>query len=231
MFIVGQVVLIASALVGFFLGVYVFIGGSLSRRSIAFSIAMAMAMLWSLFLAIFLGEENETQLIFHATVYYVATLPMAWGIFLTGMGFTKATDKQFWSIAIFSAVPTIFIILCIVLNQDFLFTGWGAVDGHNTMFLNPIGYLIFVIACTGYTLASVVAYLNAYKQAHSATGKRLMKNMLVGCVASVVTASIFNLWLPLVGNYQIIWAGPIGIILFAVTSYTAIVKFGSDEAL
>ena len=231
MFIVGQVVLIASALVGFFLGVYIFIGGSLSRRSIAFSIAMIMTTLWALFLATFLGESDEGQLVFHATIYYIVTLPMAWGIFITGLGFTRVTDKQFQHLAYLSVIPAVILGLCIGINQHFLFTGWGVVDEHNTMFLNLTGYIIFVIACTGYTLASVVTYLTAQKQARSNTGKRLMRNMLVGCVVAVVTASIFNLWLPLAGNYELIWAGPISIIIFAVFSYTAIVRFGSDEIL
>lgn len=79
-----------------------------------------------------------------------------------------------------------------------------------------------------YALATGIALFSLWQRAKKTRLKRVRKGdmiFLIGWAVAGVIASIFNMALPLLGNYSLIWVGPLALSIFAILFYYILLKF------
>jgi signal transduction histidine kinase len=88
----------------------------------------------------------------------------------------------------------------------------------------PIGIVIYGILVLGYLLASCAVLFKSYRHANRIL-KRQISLILLGVVASSVIGVLFNLILPMMGNYSLVQLGPSGAVFFVAAVAYAIARY------
>jgi len=113
---------------------------------------------------------------------------------------------------------------------------WGLLEGvtldrqaGNTATLNLLGYGIYVAYFVVYVVIATSLFMYSYgqtKRHNQAHLRHQLRTVCVGVVVAIFFGALFNLLLPLLGNYQLIWAGPPFTVLFVISVFYAIIQQG-----
>lgn len=98
----------------------------------------------------------------------------------------------------------------------------------NSVILNLQYYLLYVVYFLSYVLIAVAVFMQSYRETKRARQVHLLRqlrSMITGMVVALLFGG-FNLILPLMGNYSLIWAGPPFTILFVMALFYAIINQG-----
>jgi len=207
------------------LSFFVIIRDIKSNINITFSLAIVAVAGWAFGLAFFISSDNYDVAIIAGKLFYIAPLFIALFLLEFSIYFTLSQNnfilKKINLILI--AVPLIlsFLILFIpnFLIKDVLYLSSG-----KEIQLGILEYLVYSVYFTSCLCSTVFILYKKYK-----TSSGLNKLQLLYLTLSLLVASVFgiffNLILPWLGNYQLIWIGPqFTIIFIAAISYT-IVKY------
>ena len=216
--------LVVAALVSLLLGGIVIAQQPKVPAAILFAITMLGTALWSGGIAVFLGGQTEADLMNAAKIYYAAAAMIGWSTLLFALTFankiTRAVVRQ-------CAVATLSFVLltALIIAVPQALISSVTVAEINTATLNPLLYGV-------YTLYFAVLYLSALgvllRRSH-ARGQTLRNHFRYMFVAYGVAGTIgmcFNLFLPVLGNYELIWVGPLGLLLFVPIVFMAIARHG-----
>ncbi|MDR1033052.1 MAG: hypothetical protein LBL84_03535 [Candidatus Nomurabacteria bacterium] len=221
---VEQSVLLVAVVVAVFVSFSVLLQrGNFFRRLMFFISNMACAV-WAAGIAIFITATDPTVLSNAAKVYYVAAAVLIWATLSMVCVFFRARKGAVW-VSVLTALPLVYIISTILWRPTSLITSV-SVGEYNTAELDPVGYLVYSIYFTLYSLAALyILYMDA-KTAREAASRRQIKHILITFVIDFIVGATFNLYLPWLGIYSLIWVGPINIILLALMLYWAIIRYG-----
>ncbi len=222
-----KILLIAVSILTLLSGISVFSGARKGERlqAFLFFFTTIASILWAVPIGIFLGlPENAAPELTNITVltYYIAAIIMCWGL----MSYTchKYLLGKI-AMAIFAVIGSI-LAGFILYNPSLMYSSIELSTNGNTVHLNQnLFYLLFgIYFCVTVLLYMLGLLVNAFK----ATQRNIKKAnlvVLVGFTITGIVALIFNLILPVLGQYDTIWIGPLAMSIAWVFHYYAIIRY------
>lgn len=185
------------------------------------------ASLWSLGIAIFLSTTTERLAIFAASLYYAAAALIAIATTLIGMSIKKQAPLDKWKVALLT-VPFLAIVGVLFCAPDILFKEVHLLtDGANTITLATIPYIAYGLYFLAYfTIGTISMFQRLTKTPRKKPLHMRLRYVVLAYTAAGLVGAWFNLILPWMGNYNYIWLGPLGLLIFIPVVYTAIIKYG-----
>lgn len=180
--------------------------------------------IWSVGVGVFLLLSDESTMRVVAQTYYIAAAGIAAFVLLSAIRLAYPRAKSTVELAV---IPT-FLVLAgsIILSPNILINSIDSIDGRNIVTLNLFGYALYTLYFVVYYAAAVLILMRAYRQARYTVSRIQLRYMIHAYVWAGLVGMLFNLWLPAIGNYQYIWAGPLGIIIFVAVVYATIARHG-----
>ena len=185
--------------------------------------------LWALGIAAFLATNVLVAALIYLRIYYIGAALIAVAMISVAAHIgSRRTMKWLPATAwvLFSIVAAV-----IVVRVDWLIAQV-VVDEH-TVVIHPIGYFIYMAYFILLFLAALVilAYQARRRSALLVRSQLRLISHAYGIAGGV--GMVFNLLLPAVGRYDLIWAGPLSTFIFIPLAYLTIVKhrlFGLKDA-
>lgn len=185
--------------------------------------------LWALGIAAFLATNVLVAALIYLRIYYIGAALIAVAMISVAAHIgSRRTMKWLPATAwvLFGIVTTV-----IVVRVDWLIAQV-VVDEH-TVVIHPIGYFIYMAYFILLFLAALVilAYQARRRSALLVRPQLRLISHAYGIAGGV--GMVFNLLLPAVGRYDLIWAGPLSTFIFIPLAYLTIVKhrlFGLKDA-
>lgn len=194
-----------------------------------FALLTGSAAVWAVAINGFLTTpaDNPVGAVAWVHIYYVAGVGIIYGLFEFCLQFPRVvkvpTTYRMAAAAI--AVTMAFIaVMSDGLVRDVALAGAGW-----TVDLNPVYYFAYTAMYLILITASIVAFARGVREARRHHRRRLSRTLLsigLGTGISLACGVWFNLLLPLLGRYDLIWAGPPCAIIFAIVALVAIVRQG-----
>lgn len=185
--------------------------------------------LWALGIAAFLATNVLAAALVYLRVYYIgaALIAVAMISVATHIGARRTTKY----------VPVIaWVLFGIVASMIIVRVDWliaqVALNDHTVM-IHPIGYFIYMAY---FMLLFLVALIILAHQARRRSALLVRSQLRLISYAYGIAGSvgmIFNLLLPAIGRYDLIWIGPLSTFIFIPLAYLTIVKhrlFGLKDA-
>lgn len=204
------------------LGFLVFIRNTNNRVNRRFGYLAGSVALWALGLGMFLLVDDETHALFWSKIFYVAALLIA----LTLLLFVKQSARD----VVTSKIPDVVYVLPIAILSvvtlflpEFLTTEIAYQTWGKEVLLSSPEYALYSVIFVSYY---VIALRILYKKMRSSVGRtrKQMTLLLYSSTFAGLFGSIFNLILPWLGNYRLIWIGPQFSFLFVGLTFYAIIK-------
>jgi signal transduction histidine kinase len=217
-----DVVLWTSAIAVFSLGIVAVLNANHNRRQIYFLTATLCGAAWSIGIFLFLHGKSIEELSIAFKILYSTSDIMMWAFLVFACYI--ANYKQLRIVSAVSAVITLVTVLWIVK-----FSGWFVesfvVGTPNVAIINAVPYSLYILYFVIYSVAIIAVLTKGYFKVKSIIEKKRMKYMLAAYSITLLFGAFFNLILPWVGNYKLIWVGPLGLIIFALITYVATTKY------
>lgn len=202
--------------------------GRRNRTNIVYSIFVLFASLWSIGLGLFLVENDVHFALTIANFYYIfaAGIPLFFLYFSIIFSNDYLTIKKIYLYLL--SLPFVFLIIFILLNKNFLIkdvfiTSWG-----KDVIINKINYLFYLVYFVLYTLISYYKLIKSYISNINIgdfNKKKQLEFIIFGTIIGFSFGTIFDLFLPFIGNYKYIYLGPlfsffmVFAIAYSVTKY------------
>ena len=185
--------------------------------------------LWALGIAAFLATNVLVAALIYLRIYYIGAALIAVAMISVAAHIgSRRTMKWLPATAwvLFGIVAVV-----IVVRVDWLIAQV-VVDEH-TVVIHPIGYFVYMAYFILLFLAALVilAYQARRRSALLVRSQLRLISHAYGIAGGV--GMVFNLLLPAVGRYDLIWAGPLSTFIFIPLAYLTIVKhrlFGLKDA-
>ena len=190
---------------------------------IAFFASLVFAGLWSFFLAMFLLADSVQMLHIVSAAYYAFSSMIFCSFTFFVLIYTGTKIKFFHNWLIVS-----FMILFVALSASGLLLDSVAVGeggANNSATVNQTFYTIYSICVLIISLAPVMIIMRGYRRTSSPDGRNRLNYILAAYAIAAILGLFFNLVLPWLGNYNLIWIGPLGMLFFAGIIYAAMVRY------
>jgi len=222
-----NLILWVTAIAQFVVAVMSFINGGLARRTIIASLMMISGAIFAIILTFNSLITDENAFFFNQFIMIVCCC-LFYLMTLLGISYVHITSKSFYTIAVSSLIPMLCMMASIVFRIDLYFPSIEASEaGKVTLTSNPLGLLVIGMMIVTYVSIGIVSLVIARKQASSALGKKLIRNIIIGITIGTLAVMIFNLANAEVHELHPI--GPIGMLVMTILIYSALVKHGDDE--
>ncbi|HEX6258797.1 MAG TPA: ATP-binding protein [Candidatus Saccharimonadales bacterium] len=223
------VTLVVVSLVNLILGGVVIASGRKSLHHNFFFGFAASVFLWSAGIALFLGSTDPGWAALWAKVYYIGAAIIGYCLLGLALTLPNATgEKPNKGLLLALAVPLVGI-LPLVLPGDTFVREVILLNTGNEVVLGATPYIIYTLYFMAHIVACVYIIIKKYLQARL-LGKRMVRAQLGFILAGLLTAGLFgvlfNLVLPLYGNYKLIWAGPPFTLVLVILVFYAIIRHG-----
>ena len=215
--------LIVVGVVNILFGIYILVTAKKAQpvRFLAFSIIFVG--LWGIGLAGFLGSKVSFDAFGWAKFHYVASIYLIYYILLFILSITKENKIKI-STQLLLHIP-VFLLSCAVLFSDkLIITGISIESSGNVAFLNRMGHITYGLVFVAYYVVALVINLVSTIKARGIQKNQLLL-IFVGLLLTGVLSGTFNLLLPILGNYKLIWVGPQFTIIFLGLMFIAIVRY------
>lgn len=219
----NYLVLILIAALNLLLGAIIVLKGGVKRENIIFAILLGFVALWVLGLALFGLSDNRAIVTIAAHIFYATASFIPAGIFYFSLTFPSRKLQihiiREALIVILTAVLLYITLAPQVLIKDVAIYSWG-----NEVLLGSSYYLYTFIhvLITAWAIINLLLQLKRKELQHIV--KIQLKYVLFGIGIAYLFGAIFNLLLPLLGNYKLVWLGPYFLILMAISVTYAIIK-------
>ena len=208
--------LVAVAVANLFLGFVVYVRRSMSLLHYSFMLLTLGVAGWGLGIAIFLSPQVTTGLIYYINWYYGAALLIATSLYGFSDALQNPRERRFRH-GVFMLGPPLFYILVTLLRPE---TVLSIDEVSREVTLNMVPYTAYGLFFAG---VFVVACARLFKFAYQGPGRRY-RLVNVGILLAGIIGILFNLILPALGNYTLIWVGPASSILLVVTLTYSILR-------
>lgn len=185
--------------------------------------------LWALGIAAFLATNVLAAALIYLRIYYIGAALIAAAMIsvATHIG-SRRTVKWLPATAwvLFSIVAAV-----IVVRVDWLIEQV-VVDEH-TVVIHPIGYFIYMAYFILLFLVALVILVHQARRRSALLVRSQLRLISHAYGIAGGVGMVFNLLLPAVGRYDLIWAGPLSTFIFIPLAYLTIVKhrlFGLKDA-
>lgn len=215
--------LIVIGLVNIIFGFYVLISSKKSQAVRFLALSIISLGLWGVGLAGFLSSNDVVVALYWSKFHYVASIYIVYFILLFEMAFTQKKKIDFQTVILLQ-VPILLISLAVVFSDSLIIKDVVLEDSGNVAILNRVGHITYGVVFAIYYLIALIINLTALIKS-----KGILRNQLAlifsGFLLTGLLGGTFNLILPILGNYKLIWIGPQFSIIFLGLIFIAIVKY------
>lgn len=215
------ILLFLAGILSAILGMMVLVGQPKRLVSWLFFGTAVSTALWSTGVGIFLLSDTPEVLMLSAQVYYIAAAGIALCMLLTAAGLVGKLGKAFYVVA---SLPVAVLAASIALAPGHLIQAV-IVGSPNIAVLDSHFYQAYITYFVVYYIATIGYLIYHIGRPHLGKQRRAqLKTVTHAYVWAGVMGMAFNLFLPAIGNYSIIWAGPLCLFIFVPMVYLAIAK-------
>lgn len=182
------------------------------------------AVAWSLAIAFFLALPDKYDYAAPTVIFviYTGAMLMSWGL-LGHMAW-----KQTWGkvATVFFFVWAVALIALLMNDRSLLYSSYVlSRTGNAVVLVNGWYYWVYLL----FFVCNISAFLVAtWAHAKSISSKKVRRGdyiLLGGLAISGVLSATFDLFLPLMGTYDLIWVGPLSISIVMLAYFYAILKY------
>lgn len=215
--------LIVIGLVNIIFGFYVLFPARRSQAVRFLALSIISLGLWGVGLAGFLASKEVGTALYWSKFHYVASIYIAYFILAFVIALTQNKKVNFKTL-FFLQIPVFLVSMAVVFSDTLIIKDVVIEESGNVALLNRIGHLTYGFVFAVYFLiALLINFDNLLKS------RGIVKNQLtlifVGFLLTGFLGGTFNLILPILGNYKLIWVGPQFSIIFLGLIFIAIVKY------
>ena len=215
--------LIVAGVSAFVFGLSVLVNRSALHSVWYFFLTTVGASVWALGIATFLTLKDSSVLLPFVQAYYIAAALIVVSMFSSAS--TIATDGGGGRGVGFAWLSFFVLASLIIFVPKFMIDGI-IIDSYNSVRLLPVGYAIYsAFFLILFAITVGVLMLRTRNEKQKGSNIQLRWLMYSYGIPGVFGA-IFNLILPALGNYQLIWIGPLSALIFIPFAYTAIARHG-----
>lgn len=212
--------LIIVAIVNFTLGGVVFSRKPRDKAAQTFLGFSGGIGLWGLGISFYMLSSDLTRAQFYSDVYYFAAMAMVSSLYLFSLS-QRRRQLSYWHY-LHWLMPLLWLIGLFIEPQ--LLVNFSTTDLSQVM-ISPLGYAIYSAILVAYFGASITILLKGVL----GTIDHWRRRQLILVTASVTVAGLvaltFNLLLPALGIYTLIWVGPLYSIVFALGVAYAVERY------
>lgn len=216
--------LIVAALISLVLGGIVIFQQPRVLAAIFFFTTMIGTAVWAVGIAAFLEGDSETVLIQSAKIYYIAAAMIGWSTLGFALTFVQRHMRHIVRYLSYLTLPFVALSSVIFFYPHLLITNVELAN-TNTALLDPTFYAIYVVYFAAYYMTALAVLWRRSHNKSQVLRKHFSYIFMAYSLAGAI-GMLFNLFLPAFGNYQLIWAGPLGLLLFVPIVFIAIAKHG-----
>ncbi|MEO8691768.1 MAG: ATP-binding protein [Candidatus Saccharimonas sp.] len=217
-------ILLLAALLSIVIGAMVVVGQPRRLVSWVFLLFSITIATWSGFVGIFLALHSEAQLYSVATIFYSAAALIAPVMLVILMLLANVRGVMKYVIAL--SIAFVFIVILNVFPG--LLINHIVVGQPNIVDINIPFYLVYTLYFVTYFMLTMLVAFLSMRKGKEGSWKRI-KVITYAYGISGTIGMIFNLFLPAIGNYNLIWAGPLCLFVFLPMVYMAIRRYGLFE--
>lgn len=215
------IILTISAIINIFLGALIYSKGKKEVSNILFSFMTFFIALWSVGLLFFVYTQSLPHTIIWVKFYYIAASFIA-SVFLH-FCLVFLTKKK---LALFPVILTYtfpLVLVFVFFFSNFLIKEITIAGGVKEVKLNLFYYSIYGL---WYLIVMGSGFFILFKKIRQSTDieKVQIKYILSGTLISALSGMYFNLILPWIGNYKLVWIGPSTTLIMAVVMAYAITR-------
>ncbi len=220
-----SILLVTVAILSFSFGLLTLIGASRSDRvrSAWFCFATLGAAIWSVSIAVFLTlSQPDTDASAWICGIYIPPMFMMVGM----LGYSSWKYKGGKVLTIIDLLFMLTLAVLIVYDKSLLYTGYEISHTGNTVMLvgGPF-YFVYMFFYFVSDAAFLVYSMYALKHTRKKNLRKGILTLMVGFAITGFVTLIVDLFLPLFGNYDLIWIGPLFISVTIIGYFYAILKY------
>lgn len=188
----------------------------------SFAIIMLAAAGWSGGIAVYYSAQDSAAITDWAVrIYYIAAALIALAILYLALSIRKRTEKVHIWVYLLLSLPFLGIAAGFIFAPEIFIQS----TQPGSVTLNLTGYFVYASYFLVYYGSALLLLASNVRKARGMERARL-KYLLIGYAIGGAIGMTFNLILPALGNYEYIWAGPLGLFIFVPMVYVTIVKYG-----
>lgn len=218
-----SVVLIAIGVLNVALGILVGVRNWRHQLNIVFMAMIVALSLWIVGIGGFGLAGSDAQAHGWARVYYVAPLLLALMLAYTSYLFPDRS-KLPWSLVLSAGIPTLLMVGMLSVNPGFIIQEVIRTESNREVVVNQGNYFVYAtVVVILFTFALATLFLRTRKL----TGIYREQSRLFFYSTAIV--SVIGIWFDMVlphwlGNYQLIWVGPLAISFFITVNVFNIIR-------
>ncbi|OYX41605.1 hypothetical protein B7Y94_04800 [Candidatus Saccharibacteria bacterium 32-49-12] len=178
---------------------------------------------WSLGISAFLSHTDGESALSFVQGYYISAALIA--VSMLSVAITVADGLRYRYTLYVAWLLFLALITAIVAWPELMFNEV-MIGIPNTVDLNGIGYLAYSVYFLALFLLTVLILVGRSKLAKRIAARNQLKWILYAYGPAGLFGALFNLLLPAWGNYELIWAGPLSVMIFVPFAYFAIARHG-----
>ena len=185
--------------------------------------------LWALGIAAFLATNVLAAALIYLRIYYIGAALIAAAMISVATHIGARRSAKY--VPVTAWVLFSIVALMIIVRVDWLIAQ--VVLNDHTVVIHPIGYFVYMVYFILLFLAALIILTHQARRRSALLVRSQLRliSYAYGIAGSV--GMIFNLLLPAVGRYDLIWIGPLSTFIFIPLAYLTIVKhrlFGLKDA-
>ncbi|MBC7943151.1 hypothetical protein H7X68_01480 [Candidatus Saccharibacteria bacterium] len=216
---------IISGITALFLAGLVLLAGARMAQRLSFALFAGSMGVWSICIGLFLLVTDTSTATALAVIYYIAAILLIYGLSLFSYVFVRGDMLSMKKFIILGAVffcPIAAMIVTILIPGLFIVDVY--LDPVRFVMLGEVPYAAYSLLFAVYGSVAI-GVLARYKMSHETPREKRQQIIIAWLIGLCLpTAAIFNLVLPLIGNYSLIAIGPILTLLAVAGFFYTIMK-------
>jgi len=177
---------------------------------------------WAIWIGIFLISNFSNLAGTATTIHYVSSTMVVWAFLILAYSFaeSKATKRCLFSGI--TIIPALYMVFIAISHADLLFSIDYTQRTVKTVITMGVPFAIYYVT---YFVASAFIFWRTVTTAKNTLIKQRQRLLFVAYVLAASFGGLFNLILPLLGNWGIIWLGPLADMIFIPIACIAMIRY------
>ncbi|HET6622584.1 MAG TPA: ATP-binding protein [Candidatus Saccharimonadales bacterium] len=213
-------ILVVVAIVNFTLGGVVFSRKPRDKAAQTFLGLTGGLGLWGLGISFYLLSGDMDRAAFYSNIYYFAAMLMATSLYLFSV---SQSHRQLSSWHYLHWLVPVGWLIGVIISPRLLVNF--SINDLSHVAISPVGYAVYSAITITYFVAAIVILARGVANTVDHWRRRQLLLVSVSAVLVGVVAITFNLLLPALGIYYLVWVGPLYSIVFALSAAYAVERY------
>ncbi|MDR1300475.1 MAG: hypothetical protein LBK50_02090 [Candidatus Nomurabacteria bacterium] len=177
---------------------------------------------WAVWIGIFLINDYGSLSQLATSIHYVSSIMLTWAFVQFAFAFVVENNTMRIAMALITIVPSITLAAVSIWYPSALFS----IDFLNKSVttISDAGYS-FAIYYVLYFILTLAIFVYGTIKAKSRLLRNRTQLMTIGSLVSMAFGGFFNLLLPFLGNWSLVWLGPLSAFIFLSIACYSIVRY------